>query len=95
MKEEVGELPVNIVVNDTYNAVGHSDLAVIASGTATLEAALLGTPLITVFKISILTWIIGQYLVRVPHYCLVNLIAEKRIVPRALSSRIHRREPLR
>jgi lipid-A-disaccharide synthase len=81
LKEEVGELPLNMVIDDTYNAVGHSDLAVIASGTATLEAALLGTPLISVFKISILTWIIGQYLVRVPHYCLVNLIAEKRIVP--------------
>ncbi len=81
LKEELGELPVRIVVDDTYNAVGHSDLAVVASGTATLEAALLGTPLIAVFKISILTWIIGQYLVRVPHYCLVNLIAGKRIVP--------------
>ena len=81
LKEEAGTLPVKIVVNDTYNAVGHSDLAVVASGTATLEAALLGTPLISVFKISNLTWIIGQYLVRVPHYCLVNLIAGERIVP--------------
>ena len=81
LKEELGELPARIVVDDTYNVVGHSDLAVVASGTATLEAALLGTPLIAVFKISNLTWIIGQYLVRVPHYCLVNLIAGKRIVP--------------
>lgn len=81
LEEELGELPVRIVIADTYNVVGHSDLAVVASGTATLEAALLGTPLIVVFKISILTWIIGQYLVRVPHYCLVNLIAGKRVVP--------------
>lgn len=81
LKEELGELPVRIIVDDTYNVVGHSDLAVVASGTATLEAALLGTPLIAVFKISILTWILGQYLVNVPHYCLVNLIAGKRIVP--------------
>ena len=81
LKEEGRTLPVKLVVNDTYNAVGHSDLSVVASGTATLEAALLGTPLISVFKISILTWIIGQYLVQVPHYCLVNLIAGKKIVP--------------
>src|SRR4030095_6582508 len=66
---------------DTYNAVGNSDLAVVSSGTATLETALLGTPLITVFKISNLTWIVGQYLVRVPFYSLVNLIAGREIVP--------------
>ena len=41
-----------IIIDDTYNAVGHSDLAVVSSGTATLETAILGTPLVTVFKIS-------------------------------------------
>jgi len=86
LKEEVGMLPLEIIIHDTYNAVGHSDLAVVASGTATLETALLGTPLITVFKISNLTWIIGQYLVQVPFYSLVNLIAGKRIVPELFQS---------
>jgi lipid-A-disaccharide synthase len=76
-----GGPPVSLVDYDTYNAVGHSDLAVVASGTATLETALLGTPLITVFKISNLTWIVGQYLVRVPFYSLVNLIAGREVVP--------------
>jgi len=75
------ELPLQIIVDDTYNAVGHSDLVVVSSGTATLEAAILGTPLITVFKISNLTWIVGQYMVHVPFYSLVNLIAGKEIVP--------------
>lgn len=78
---EAGGPPVSLLEDDTYNAVGHSDLAVVASGTATLEAALLGTPLIAVFKISNLTWIIGQYLVQVPFYCLVNLIAGQAVVP--------------
>jgi lipid-A-disaccharide synthase len=75
------ELPLQIIVDDTYNTVGHSDLAVVSSGTATLETAILGTPFITVFKISNLTWIVGQYLVHVPFYSLVNLIAGKQIVP--------------
>ena len=83
---ENGGPPVTLVEYDTYNAVGHSDLAVVASGTATLETALLGTPLITVFKISNLTWIAGQYLVRVPFYSLVNLIAGQQVVPELFQS---------
>src|SRR5262245_1377518 len=46
---ETGAPPVSLIEYDTYNAVGYSDLAVVSSGTATLETALLGTPLITVF----------------------------------------------
>lgn len=81
VSEEAAEVRVRVLDQDTYNAVGHSDLAVVSSGTATLETALLGTPLITVFKISNLTWIVGQYLVRVPFYSLVNLIAGREVVP--------------
>ncbi len=80
-EEEAPDLPLLVIETDTYNAVAHSDLAVVASGTATLEAALLGTPLIAVFRISTLTWIIGQYLVDVPFYCLVNLIVGRGLVP--------------
>ena len=83
---DTGGPPVSLIEYDTYNAVGHSDLAVVASGTATLETALLGTPLITVFKISNLTWIVGQYLVRVPFYSLVNLIAGREVVPELFQS---------
>jgi lipid-A-disaccharide synthase len=83
---DIGGPPVSLIEYDTYNAVGHSDLAVVASGTATLETALLGTPLITVFKISNLTWIVGQYLVRVPFYSLVNLIAGQQVVPELFQS---------
>ncbi|MEW5976611.1 MAG: lipid-A-disaccharide synthase [Acidobacteriota bacterium] len=77
---------VRVIQGDTYNVVGHSEVAVVSSGTATLEAALLQTPLVTVFRISHLTWIIGQYLVRVPHYSLVNLIADKPVVPELFQS---------
>ncbi|MCI0624589.1 MAG: lipid-A-disaccharide synthase [Acidobacteria bacterium] len=83
---EEGGPPLALIEYDTYNAMGHSDLAVVSSGTATLETALLGTPLITVFKISNLTWIIGQYLVRVPFYSLVNLVAGQELVPELFQS---------
>lgn len=80
IRDEAPGLSVALVQNDTYDAVGHSDLAVVSSGTATLEAALLGTPLIAVFRISIPSWIVGQYLIDVPYYSLVNLIAGRQVI---------------
>ncbi len=81
IRDEAPGLSAVLVEDDTYNAVGHSDLAVVSSGTATLEAALLGTPLIAVFRISIPSWIVGQYLIDVPYYSLVNLIAGREVIP--------------
>jgi lipid-A-disaccharide synthase len=81
IQEETPDLTATLVLNDAYNALWHSRLAVVSSGTATLETALLEVPLISVFRISNLTWIAGQYLVDVPYYCLVNLIAGEEIVP--------------
>ncbi len=81
VQEMTPELPLRLLLDDTYDAVAHSDVAVVSSGTATLEAAILSTPLIAVFRISNFTWIVGQYLVDVPFYSLVNLIAGKEIVP--------------
>ena len=81
IRDEAPGLSASLVENDTYNSVGHSELAVVSSGTATLEAALLGTPLIAVFRISIPSWIVGQYLIDVPCYSLVNLIAGREIIP--------------
>lgn len=86
LREEAPGLPIKIIDQNAYDAIGASDLAVVASGTATLETALLGIPLVAIFRISNLTWIVGQYLVRTPHYCLVNLIAEERIVPELYQS---------
>ena len=81
IRDEAPGLSAVLVENDTYNAVDNSDLAVVSSGTATLEAALLGTPLIAVFRISIPSWIVGQYLIDVPYYSLVNLIAGRKVIP--------------
>lgn len=68
-----------IVQNETREALSASDAAAVASGTATLETALVGTPLVICYKVSAHNWYTLRYLINVPHYGLVNLIAEKRL----------------
>jgi lipid-A-disaccharide synthase len=67
--------------NDTYDAVGESDMAIVASGTATLEVALLEIPMIIVYKVSPFTYCVGRIFIDVDHIGLVNIIAGKRVVP--------------
>jgi lipid-A-disaccharide synthase len=55
--------------------------AIVASGTATVEAAVIGTPMVMIYMVSPLTYFIGKNLVDVPHYGMVNLIAGRRVVP--------------
>ena len=63
-----------------------ADLAIVASGTATLEAALAQVPLVVVYRLSWLSWVIGRLLVRVKFVSLVNLLAGRRLVPELLQS---------
>jgi lipid-A-disaccharide synthase len=65
-------------------AVGASDMAIVASGTATLEAGLMLRPLIVVYRMSALTWLVGRALVKVAHVALVNLLSGRRVVPELL-----------
>ncbi len=58
-----------------------SDVAVIASGTASLQAALLGVPMVVVYKLSPLTYLIGKSLLKVAHISLVNIISGREVVP--------------
>jgi lipid-A-disaccharide synthase len=62
-------------------ALRAADLAIAASGTATLEAALLGRPLVVVYRVHPLTWEIARRSVRVPHIAMANLLAGRRVVP--------------
>jgi len=72
---------IRITQGDGYDVVGLADIAVVASGTATLETALLGVPMIIVYKVSPLSYLIGRMFVHVDHIGLVNLIAGRTIVP--------------
>lgn len=70
---------LRVVHQETREALAAADAAAVASGTATLEAALLGTPLVVVYKESPLNWHVLGSLITADHYGLVNLIAERRV----------------
>ncbi len=74
-------LPVRIVADDAYDAVGSSDAAMVCSGTATVETALLETPMIVVYRVSLLTYLVGRMVVSVDHIGMVNIIAGKTVAP--------------
>ena len=72
---------IRIVQDEAREALAASDAAAVCSGTATLEAAVLGTPLVVVYKESALNWHTLGRLIEVEHYGLVNLVAGERIAP--------------
>src|SRR5437899_1220043 len=73
--------PITIVTNDTYNAIRYSRAAIVASGTATLETALLGTPEVIVYRISQATWLLGKLFLKVRLFGIVNIILGEEVVP--------------
>ncbi|MEP6947308.1 MAG: lipid-A-disaccharide synthase [Acidobacteriota bacterium] len=70
---------VTIVEGETYDALNASDAAAVASGTATLETGMIGTPMAIVYKTTRLNYYLLKPLISVEHYGLINLIAEKRL----------------
>lgn len=75
-----------VLTDDARAALAHARAGVVASGTATLEAALLGTPFVMVYRVTPLTYALGKPLVRVPHFGIVNLILGRRVVPEFVQS---------
>jgi lipid-A-disaccharide synthase len=79
-------LPVKIIVGQTYNALASADAAIVSSGTATIEAALLDVPMLVIYRVTPLTALLAKPLVRTPFFSMVNLIAEKRAVPELIQN---------
>jgi lipid-A-disaccharide synthase len=79
--EQVAASDIRVIDGQAWDAIAHADLALAASGTVTVEAALLGTPMVTFYKVNPISWRIGKALVKIPFYCMVNLIAERKVVP--------------
>jgi len=73
-------VPVALLAGRTHDLLGAATCGLVASGTATVEAALLGTPMVVVYRLSTLTYALGRPFVRVPHYAMANLIAGRRVV---------------
>lgn len=74
------------VVEGAPAALRHARAAVVASGTATVEAALTGTPMVVVYRVSALTWALGHHLLKVPYVAMPNLIAGEQVVPELIQS---------
>jgi lipid-A-disaccharide synthase len=73
-------LPLRLV-EDARPALFHARASIVASGTATVEAALIGNPFVVVYRVSPITYAIAKRVVTVPHVAMVNLVADKRLVP--------------
>ena len=69
------------LTNDARSTLSFSRAAVVASGTATVEAALAGTPFVVVYRLAPLTWLLGRHLVKLDTFAMPNLIAGRQIVP--------------
>jgi lipid-A-disaccharide synthase len=78
-------LPVTLV-DDARAALFHARASIVASGTATVEAALIGNPFVVVYRVSPLTYAIAKRVVSVPHVAMVNLIAQKRVIPELIQN---------
>jgi lipid-A-disaccharide synthase len=88
VKKAVDEsgLPALVVVGETFDAVAAADAAAVTSGTATLETGILGTPMVIVYKTSAMNYKLLEPMIDVPHYGLINLIAEERLATELIQS---------
>ncbi|HEY6003714.1 MAG TPA: lipid-A-disaccharide synthase [Anaeromyxobacter sp.] len=77
-------IEVKLVDGRTEEVVGASDAALVKSGTSTLEAALMLRPMVVVYKLSWLSYLVGRLLVRIAHFALVNILAGRGLVPELL-----------
>lgn len=82
-------LSMPVVETNRYDAVHAADVAWTASGTATVEIALLGRPMIIVYRLAWLTYLIARWLVRVKHIGMVNLLADERLMPELIQSEVN------
>lgn len=75
------DLPLTMLRGQTYDAIAASDLCLVASGTATLETAIIGTPMIVVYRVNWLTSLISKFIIEAEHIGLPNVITGHRVVP--------------
>jgi lipid-A-disaccharide synthase len=85
-KERIPGATIQIAEGETWDVLAHTDLALAASGTVTIEAAVLGAPMVTFYKVTPLSWLLGKLLVDVPFYSMVNLVAGRAVVPELMQN---------
>lgn len=79
----LGRSPIKpaVVEDYPYDCINAAELVVVASGTATIETAILEKPMLIIYRVSFFTWLVGKLLVKIPFIGLVNIVAGKQIVP--------------
>ena len=82
-------IDVRILDHDGGEGVAAADVALSSSGTATLESAVLGTPVVVMYRLSRATYLLARRLVKLPHFSLVNIVAGKRVVPELLQDDVN------
>jgi lipid-A-disaccharide synthase len=87
-KERISAASIQLLEGKTWDVLVCADVALAASGTVTIEACLLGTPMVTFYRVNNLSWWMGKALVRVPFYSMVNLVAGRRIVPELIQDQM-------
>jgi lipid-A-disaccharide synthase len=85
-RERISETSIQVLEGQTWDVLACAELALAASGTVTIEGMLLGTPMVTFYKVNKLSWLMGKYLVKVPFYSMVNLVAGRRVVPELIQN---------
>jgi len=81
-------LTVDVIETDGPRAVASADIAMASSGTATLEAAILGVPTVVMYRLTPMTYALARRLVKLPNFSLVNIVAGRRIVPELLQDEV-------
>ena len=84
---DLAGLPVEIVSEERFREVADSHLALCASGTATLEVGLLGTPMVVLYRLGSWTYLLAKMLVHLPYVSLVNLVLGEKVVPELIQGR--------
>ncbi len=85
-RERIAHSSIQVIEGETWDAMAHADVALAASGTVTVEAALLGTPMVIFYQVTPVSWLLGRYLVSVPFYSMVNLVAGRKIAPELIQA---------
>lgn len=79
---------IHVIEGGVWDLLAHCEVALAASGTVTMEAALLGAPTVSFYRVTGLSWFIGRFLLDVPFYTMVNLVAGKALIPELMQDQM-------
>lgn len=84
--EPIRASSIQVIEGFTWDVLAQSEVALVKSGTIAMEAAVLGVPVVTFYRVNALSWMLGRWLVRAPFFSTPNLVAGRRVVPELIQS---------